>query len=134
MYAIKKSDGSVAIMKLVNKDADPAKEVEKWHERLKKDVIGIEKIEPHQIPKDRTFRDAWGHDLKVRMPKARQIHMDRIRVARDRRLKELDIETLKGIDVQDKKQVLRDIPQNFDLTIATTPEELSALWPTELEN
>ena len=33
-------------------------------------------------------------------------------------LKELDIETLKGNDVQDRKQTLRDIPKNFDLSKA----------------
>jgi len=36
----------------------------------------------------------------------------------------LDVETLKGNDVQAAKQVLRDIPKNFSLDGATTPEEL----------
>lgn len=88
-----------------------------------------------EIPQDRYFRKAWEDNgtLSVNMPKARDIHMDRIRAKRNEKLKELDIETLKGRDVQTEKQALRDIPQTFDLTKATTPEELKALWPDELK-
>jgi len=89
------------------------------------------------IPQDRYFRDAWHDDeptetVDIDIDKAREIHMDKIRKLRDKKLKALDIQTLMGVDVQAEKQVLRDIPQNFDLTIAETPEELKALIPNEL--
>jgi hypothetical protein len=58
--------------------------------------------------------------------------MDNIRSKRDEKLKELDIEQLKGVDVSAQKQVLRDIPQTFDLTGAATPDELKTLWPPEV--
>ena len=88
------------------------------------------------LPYDDYFRNAWeknGSDVSVDMEKAKSIHMGVIRKARDAALKLLDIETLKGNDVQAQKQVLRDIPQTFDLSTANTPEELKALWPNNLQ-
>ena len=94
-------------------------------------------IDVSQIPDSREFRDAWTDNnntdtVDIDIAKACDIHMERIRYARDIKLKELDIETMKGNDVQVEKQVLRDIPQNTDLSIASTPEELKAIWPPEL--
>ncbi len=99
------------------------------------------------IPSNRDFRNAWTDDtpgvkVDVDMPKARDIHMDKIRVARDKKLIDFGIEQIIAAEQDDtvkldlikiEKQVLRDLPQTFDLTIATTPEELKALWPTELQ-
>lgn len=92
-------------------------------------------ITKDDLPQDRYFRNAWivsDEKIDIDMDKAREIHMEKIRIARDEALEVLDIETLKGIDVQAEKQVLRDIPQTFDLSKAQTPEELKALWPEEL--
>ena len=89
-----------------------------------------------EVPSDRTYRGAWkaaNGGVEVDMPRARVIHMGRIRVKRDKELKRLDIETMKGLDVQAEKQILRDLPETFDLSVATTPEELTALIPPELE-
>lgn len=91
-----------------------------------------------KIPTDRTFRAAWtDHNdtdtVDVDMTKARDIHMNRIRAARDIKLAELDIQTLRGRDVQKEKQIYRDIPQTFDLTAAKSPEDLAALWPKQLQ-
>lgn len=72
-------------------------------------------------------------NVKVNMNKARDIHMGRIRGARDIKLAKLDIEQLKGEDVAEEKQTLRDLPNTFDLTSASTPEELKALWPNKLK-
>ncbi len=84
--------------------------------------------------------------IEVDMDKARKIHMAKIRIARNKKLQELDIEIIRIIEGTDfrtgryisfgnipqRKQILRDIPQTFDLTVAKTPEELNALWPKEL--
>lgn len=94
-------------------------------------------VDASEIPEDRTFRDAWtdsANAVKVDMPKARQIHMNRIREKRNEKLAVLDIETLKGKDVQAQKQKLRDLPQALDLSKVKTPEELKALWPVELKD
>jgi len=108
------------------------------------DAVGTEVVDVAVIMPDRTFRNAWVKKtggIKVSLPKARPIHLDRIRVVRDAELLRLDIEYLKADEVGDaalkasiatEKQVLRDIPQTFDLTVATTPDELKALWPAEL--
>lgn len=88
-------------------------------------------------PEGYYFRQAWeikNGSITVDMEKAREVHLSNIRGQRDKALEALDVETLKGNDVQAEKQVLRDLPQNFDLSIAKTPEALKALWPDELRD
>ena len=101
-------------------------------------------IETSKVPSDRYFRAAWKKglgEINIDMPKARDVHMGQIRRARDKRLKKYDIDWMKAREQRDdvlaaqianKKQVLRDLPQTFDLSTATTPENLKALWPVEI--
>ena len=99
-------------------------------------------IDASSIPSDRTFRDAWEQDgakIKIDMPKARVIYMDKIRVVRNKELEKTDKIILRdeeqGKDVsalKTERQSLRDIPQNLDLESASTPEELTAIWPEGL--
>lgn len=100
-----------------------------------------------KLPQDRTFRAAWTDDnptdtVDVDMPRARGIHMGRIRGKRDAKLSSLDRDYLKADEqnngqlkaqIAQAKQALRDLPETFDLSGATTPEELVTLWPTELD-
>ena len=93
---------------------------------------------------DRTFRSAWEDDglaVKVNLPKAQAIHMDRIRAMRNAELANLDVPQMTAISKSDlttaaaietTKQKLRDLPTTFDLTVAKTADELKALWPVEL--
>ena len=78
--------------------------------------------------------------ITVNMPKARGIHMDKIRAVRNKQLADLDITFMRAVETGDaseqariasEKQTLRDIPQTLDLT-TDTPEELKAIWPIEL--
>jgi len=90
------------------------------------------------------FRDALkleGAWVDVNMSKARVIHMDRIRVERNEKLDALDLEIKKeednGGDVQslrNKRKILRDIPQSFDLEKYTTTEQLKNAWPEDLKD
>ena len=101
-------------------------------------------VEEALLPTDRTFRDAWrcaAGTVDVDLPKARGIHMDAIRRARDEALSRLDAPYLEAVEKGDagrreevarRKQALRDIPQTFDLAPAATPEELEDLWPPDL--
>lgn len=101
-------------------------------------------VEQADIPQDRRFRGAWeakGTSVSVGMPMARQIHMDRIRKARDKKLAEKDLEYMRADELADpqtkqriasEKQALRDLPNSFDLDVASTPDELDALWPSDL--
>ena len=89
---------------------------------------------------------AWEMDTdgrpKVNMAKARGVHMDCIRLSRNKELAKKDTPFMRAVEAGDtsaqstiatEKQVLRDIPQTFDLTTDNdTPEELKAKWPTEL--
>ncbi len=97
---------------------------------------------------DNTFSEAFtdeldGDQVDVDMPRARVIHMDRIRGERNRKLLRLDTE--EGLasrgrhpngksvaEIQAVKNVLCDLPDTYDLEGAVTPEELKALWPDEL--
>jgi hypothetical protein len=73
------------------------------------------------------------------MSKARGIQMDKIRQVRNAELAKKDIEFMKALEADDgssaaiaaEKQVLRNIPQTFDLT-TDTPKELKEKWPDEL--
>jgi hypothetical protein len=108
------------------------------------DVVTVSLHEASELPADRTFRNAWTHDgsrVTVDMPKARVLHMDHIRRARQPVLDQLDKDWMKATGqrksaeadaIEAQRQVLRDIPQTLDLTQAATPDELKALWPVEL--
>lgn len=91
---------------------------------------------------DSYFFDCWEwHDgITVNMAKARTVHLAAIRRARDNELAAMDIAWMKAAESGDtnaqtkiaaEKQILRDLPQTFDLT-ARTPEQLRARWPKEL--
>ncbi len=78
--------------------------------------------------------------ISVNMDKARAIHLAEIRRVRNLELAALDITFMRAVEAGDtdaqatiasEKQVLRDIPQTFELT-ARTPEELKGKWPSEL--
>jgi len=78
--------------------------------------------------------------VTVNMDKARVIHMDKIRVVRNAELAATDITFMRAVEAGDKaaqstiarqKQVLRDIPQTFDLT-TRTPGQLKQKWPEVL--
>jgi len=96
-------------------------------------------------PTDRTFRNAWevsDNVIEVNMDKAKVIHMDVIRVERNKELAAKDITFMRAVEAGDasaqsaigtEKQVLRDLPATFDLTTGVdTPEKLKVKWPTEL--
>lgn len=94
-------------------------------------IVGADKL-----PCDRTFRDAWTDDLPtetvdVDYVKACDIKMAEIRAKRDEKLAELDIETMKGLDVQDEKQVLRDLPEK--VVLPETVEALAEFVPDGLK-
>lgn len=78
--------------------------------------------------------------ISVNMAKARTIHMDAIRIVRNAELVAKDITFMQAVEAGDtvaqaaiakEKQVLRDIPQTFDL-MTRSPAELMRRWPPEL--
>jgi hypothetical protein len=93
---------------------------------------------------DRYFRNAWkdgGDKPGVDMPKAREIHRDKLRVMRLRPLEALDTAYMRADEVGDQqekrriatqKQALRDVTADPRIDAAATPEELKAVIPDAL--
>ena len=75
----------------------------------------------------------------VDMAKAREIHKDKIRLARAPKLAELDVEFQKALeagssttDIVAKKQALRDAPADSGIAAANSADALKAQWKTEI--
>jgi len=136
IFLVTRPDG-VSLLRMVDApDGDITKLVteELAKSPLLRDLPFVE-IDETDVPQDKTFRNAWvgrSGKVEVDMAKARDIHLERLRLRRNEKLAELDLETMKGKDVQGDKQVLRDLPKTLDLTVCKTPEELKEAWPEEL--
>lgn len=165
--AIRLSDGSVAVMSFVTRGRgnvlppgatwedrgrgvwrrEPTDE-SVFHEISRMphlDTVSYRRIADADIPPDRTFRDAWEDDgvgIRHNMTKARMLHLDRVRVARERVLSKLDAEWMRAQGqgkkdeadvVEAKRQALRDLPATLGVEDARTPEELAARWSLLLE-
>ena len=75
----------------------------------------------------------------INMAKAKEIHKENIRSAREPKLAELDIEFQKTLetsadttDIVAKKQALRDAPADSAIDAATTTDQLKAQWNTAI--
>jgi len=86
----------------------------------------------------REFRDAWTVDGKIDLSKAKKIWQNKIRVARNKKLKELDVlwmkamergETKKAGSIAAQKAVLRDLPEREEFMNAKSLEEMKSFWP-----
>lgn len=122
-------DGGVSVV-------HPIGDIQKSLLRLPKYAINPQIVNDSVVPKDRTFRDGWkqsGNSVTHDMNKCREIHRERMRVARKPLLAALDIQQLRGIDVEAQKQSLRDVTADPAIESARTPEELKAVWPEVLK-
>lgn len=123
LYAITRQDGGVSIMntsvvvkgETIEFPFDVC--IDKWNSGQKdgEKYVSHREITENDLPKSRAFRDAWTDEnpedfVGVNMEKARHIKMAEIREKRNKKLEELDVVTLRGIDNQAEKQVLRDLP------------------------
>ena len=77
--------------------------------------------------------------ININMDKARDIHREKVRQARNPKLAEKDIEFQRALEtgadttaIVADKQSLRDAPADPDIDAATTPEELKSAWKTDL--
>ena len=75
----------------------------------------------------------------VDMAKAREIHKTKIRIARESKLAELDVEFQKALetgastaDIVAKKQALRDAPADSGIAAASDADALKAQWKTDI--
>jgi hypothetical protein len=98
----------------------------------------------HELPKRCEYRDAWklsGGRVVFDMPKARNIHRNRIRAARAPVLTALDAEYQVADEASDaaakasvaaRKQELRDAPADPAIDSARTVDDLRKVWPRYL--
>ena len=77
--------------------------------------------------------------INVNMDKARDIHREKVREARNPKLSAKDIEFQRALEtgadtavIVSEKQALRDAPAAAAIDAATTPEELKAAWDTAI--
>ena len=140
---IQKIDG-VSVMNLVN-DADLLQALDKWKSINPGKYISHREMPDEAIPTDRDFRNAWADTtpelvIDIDMTKARNIHLNNIRIKRNDELSKLDVEAIKAQDMGDtealtriraRKQELRDLPATLAPTLASavTTDELKAIQP-----
>lgn len=106
------------------------------------DGLRYEIVESSAVPLDKEYRGAWKKGaglVYVDMPLAREIHMGRVRAMRNKELDKTDKDVSRELEsgpvlkaTKDKRQFLRDIPQTFDLSAVSSPEELKIKWPVGL--
>lgn len=77
--------------------------------------------------------------ISVNMDKARDIHRDRVREARNPKLAAKDVDFQRALEtgtdtsaIVADKQALRDAPAAAAIEAASTPEELKATWDVDL--
>ena len=77
--------------------------------------------------------------ININMDKARDIHREKVRQARNPKLAAKDVEFQRALEtgadtatIVSEKQALRDAPAAAPIDAATTPEELKAAWDSDL--
>ena len=75
----------------------------------------------------------------IDMAKAREIHKNNIRVAREGKFKELDVKFTKALetgastsDIAAKRQALRDAPADSGIADANDTDALKTQWKTDI--
>lgn len=162
-------DGSVAIMGFLTQGrgselpqgAEWVKGVDGWWSRPANDenifseilrtsfgeraVVRYRKINPDDLPKDRTYRNALKDDgvkLDFDMVKAREIHKNRLRRARAKLFEENDLALRDAIienddaklsDATKRRDDLRDVTAFTGIDAAQAIEELKAAIPPVLK-
>lgn len=142
---IKKIDG-IDIMSVIG-NSNTSDELRKWQNFNVGKYVSHREMPDDAIPTDRTFREAWADTtpeltIDIDMAKARDIHLQRIRIKRNAELSKLDTQATKAQDVGDtetltqirvRKQELRDLPATLAPTLASavSVEALKAIQPLQ---
>tara|TARA_S200000501_G_scaffold254923_1_gene238870 strand:+ start:488 stop:751 length:264 start_codon:yes stop_codon:yes gene_type:complete len=77
--------------------------------------------------------------IQINMAKAKQLHIENIRIARESKLAALDVDFQRALEtgadtssIVAKKQALRDAPASAGISTAATTNELVAQWDTSI--
>lgn len=126
-------------------DTIVAAEIAQWGTDQQAEVTSWRTMPDDAIPVDRAFRTAWCDTtpdlvIDIDMPKARDIHRERLRALRAPLLAALDVEMTRAYrdpskqdEIEAERQVLRDVTADKEIEAATTPEELKAVLPAVLK-
>jgi hypothetical protein len=130
--AYTKEDGTVAIVIPTPEFIAKGGTLEQLISKCVPGDVVSEVYDAEDIPKDRYFRDAWvldsqvvGQGIQVHRATAEQIHLNKLRVIRDDKLKAEDIEYQKALEFRDdaamnaianKKKKLRYMPDEVDFS------------------
>lgn len=96
--------------------------------------------ESFQLPESE-FIDAWTIDATIDLERAKDVWRNKMRSVRNERLKQLDLEWMRAMELGDtvaatavaaKKQELRDITKRDELKYAKSLAEVKAFWPAVL--
>lgn len=114
-------------------------ECAKLSQVLPSPIVSWRIVADDAIPADRDYRNAWidtGNAVGHHMPRARELHRDKLRRAREPRLAALDVEYQRADEREDRaekrrlaalKQALRDAPADPRIDAATTIAQLRAI-------
>jgi len=120
---IKRTDGGISIMYCLSND--PAAEVAKIFNN--NEIVDWSEIQEIDLPKSRNYRDAWDHDLKIDLPKAKVIQKQLIVKKAYERIAADDFGRKDFTVVEDELKKLNiDQAKNID--------ELYNLWPLSIDN
>lgn len=107
------------------------------------DATNVTTIEDADIPSNREFRDAWkqsDNKIDFDLEKARNIQLERMRVAREPKLAQLDKEFMLAIEkgqdtktIADAKQKLRDITEPLKTSELKSIDDVISAFPQELK-
>ena len=123
--------------------ANPANTIDMLVAKCVPEGVHFEIRDVNDIPTDRYFRNAWRLDkgISIGLEQAREIHMINLRVQRDEMLTELDVPFQRALEDKDtvmqdniaaKKNALRDMPQDVDMSLLDTPDKIKAFMPDVL--
>lgn len=99
-------------------------------------------VDKNSLTANTNFTDAWELDfsdpsssVEVNMSKAKEIHKNKIRIARIPKFQELDIQFMRCLEVggdtsyiERKKAILRDATNTTEISSAVSAEELMESW------
>jgi hypothetical protein len=144
-------DGGLSVMQPVRNTMGEAEDItdaeieQRAFDRLPADAIDPHFVSEAEVPTDRSYRDSWEADgatkIKHNMPKARDIHRDKMRAVRLPKLAVLDIDyqradetgdTALKTEITSQKQALRDVTAVPEIEAAADIDDLKAAWPDVL--
>jgi hypothetical protein len=145
-YVIREMQGGVVRVERTPTDEDISREVSRASACFDREKLPVTwaRIAEHQIPTDRTYRNAWrlrDGEIVTDMDHARRLHLDAIRHARARVLEQLDRDWMRAMGqgktdeaskLERQRQTLRDLPETLRLEDARTTDELKTFWPAGL--